>query len=160
MRHACVWNLRNWPATHYKFCVSKAPVCLKKLNMRCSCLILMYVWISSCQVTSPHIQYCMILKLMKPPCIRNCPTSEMSQVIHQENPCGCKWCNCDVARLTNIKQFMLMQVNRALSFHSVVTDPPCTPAACSDFGWGRPGNKIIWATGIWAFASIRAQTLT
>ena len=57
--HACVSNLRNWPATHYKFCVSKAPVCLKKMNMRCSCLLLMYVWISlvSGDITTYPILY-------------------------------------------------------------------------------------------------------
>ena len=57
--HACVWNLRNWPATHYKFCVSNAPVCLKILNVRCSCLLLMYVWISlvSGDITTYPILY-------------------------------------------------------------------------------------------------------
>ena len=41
------------------FCLSKI------LNMRCSSLILMPEF-HLCQVTSPHIQYCIILILMKP----------------------------------------------------------------------------------------------
>ena len=79
--------------------------CLSKiLNMRCSSLILMPEF-HLCQVTSPHIQYCIILILMKPLVsgfvwLVKCPNQCTKNIF---DAYVCKWYNSDVALMTKIK---------------------------------------------------------
>ena len=79
--------------------------CLSKiLNMRCSSLILMPEF-HLCQVTSPHIQYCIILIPMKPLVsgfvwLVKCPNQSTKNIL---DAYVCKWYNSDVARMTKIK---------------------------------------------------------